>query len=234
MLDHHGDDLPTTVRDAVLARTSGLDPAAWDLLNLLTCSPGVIPDHLLAELGVTLPASRAWPRPVLSAGAHAGWRSATTCAGWPSAASSRRVPNRDLHRRLIDAYESTSTALGRLVRIDHPPVQPRFGARRDDAADRHPAQSRVGMPRRVGFCGSDLPRPTRAGAGSVTPRSASRRSGITPGEHVSRFSTIPRGGVEIRGARQHGVAHRGRQIGFGSATFGCVPASRTRRRRCLL
>ncbi len=59
MLDHHGDDLPTTVRDAVLARTSGLDPAAWDLLNLLTCSPGVIPDHLLAELGVTLPASRA-------------------------------------------------------------------------------------------------------------------------------------------------------------------------------
>src|SRR5689334_22592742 len=48
MLDHHGDDLPTTVRDAVLARTADLAPAAWDLLNLLTCSPGAIPDHLLA------------------------------------------------------------------------------------------------------------------------------------------------------------------------------------------
>ena len=43
----------------MLARTTGLDPAAWDLLNLLTCSPGAIPDHLLADLGVTLPALRA-------------------------------------------------------------------------------------------------------------------------------------------------------------------------------
>ncbi|MGY4651895.1 AAA family ATPase [Mycobacterium sp. URHB0021] len=51
MLDHDGDNLPTTVRDAVLARASGLDSAAWDLLNLLTCSPGAIPDHLLVDLG---------------------------------------------------------------------------------------------------------------------------------------------------------------------------------------
>ena len=52
-------DLPTTVRDAVLARTSDLDAAAWDALNLLTCSPGAVPDRLLTDLGVTLPALRA-------------------------------------------------------------------------------------------------------------------------------------------------------------------------------
>ncbi|MET0899901.1 MAG: AAA family ATPase [Mycobacterium sp.] len=62
MLDHphtrDGTDLPTTVRDAILARTADLDVAAWDLLNLLTCAPGSIPDHLLTDLGVTLPALR--------------------------------------------------------------------------------------------------------------------------------------------------------------------------------
>lgn len=58
MLDHHGTDLPTTVRDAILARTAGLDAQAWDLLNLLTCAPGAIADHLMAGLGVTMPALR--------------------------------------------------------------------------------------------------------------------------------------------------------------------------------
>ncbi|WP_239476796.1 helix-turn-helix transcriptional regulator [Nocardia arizonensis] len=59
MLDHRTDDLPTTVRDAILARTAGLDTAAWDLLHLLTCAPGAIADHLLTDLGITLPALRA-------------------------------------------------------------------------------------------------------------------------------------------------------------------------------
>jgi DNA-binding CsgD family transcriptional regulator len=54
MLDHPEGDLPTTVRDAVLGRTIGLDEAAWDVLNLLSCSPEAIPDYLLADLGVTL------------------------------------------------------------------------------------------------------------------------------------------------------------------------------------
>lgn len=60
MLDHDQDnELPTTVRDAILARTADLDVTAWDLLNLLTCAPGSIPDHLLTDLGVGLPALRA-------------------------------------------------------------------------------------------------------------------------------------------------------------------------------
>jgi DNA-binding CsgD family transcriptional regulator/tetratricopeptide (TPR) repeat protein len=59
MLDHPGDELPSSVRDAILARTVGLDVAEWDLLHLLVCAPEAIPDHLLAHLGVTLPALRA-------------------------------------------------------------------------------------------------------------------------------------------------------------------------------
>jgi DNA-binding CsgD family transcriptional regulator/tetratricopeptide (TPR) repeat protein len=59
MLDHGGAELPTTVRDAILARTANLDAEAWDLLNLLTCAPGAISDDLLTDLGVTLPALRA-------------------------------------------------------------------------------------------------------------------------------------------------------------------------------
>jgi DNA-binding CsgD family transcriptional regulator len=54
MLDHSGGDLPTTVRDAVLGRTVGLDESEWDVLNLLSCSPEAIPDYLLADLGVAL------------------------------------------------------------------------------------------------------------------------------------------------------------------------------------
>ena len=94
----------------MLARTSGLDSAAWDLLNLLTCSPGAIPDHLLADLGVTLPASRALtdaglirrgPRGV--AFRHDLCRLAVRSVIPPGA-----EPR--LHRRLLDAYEAASHA----------------------------------------------------------------------------------------------------------------------------
>ncbi len=107
MLDHHGDDLPTTVRDAVLARTSGLDPAAWDLLNLLTCSPGVIPDYLLADLGVTLPASRALVEAGLIRRSSRGvaFRHDLCRLAIRSVIPPGAEPR--LHRRLIDAYEAT-------------------------------------------------------------------------------------------------------------------------------
>jgi DNA-binding CsgD family transcriptional regulator/tetratricopeptide (TPR) repeat protein/GTPase SAR1 family protein len=108
MLDHHGDDLPTTVRDAVLARTSELDPAAWDLLNLLTCSPGAIPDHLLADLGVTLPASRALVDAGLIRRSSRGvaFRHDLCRLAIRSVIPPGAEPR--LHQRLTDAYESTN------------------------------------------------------------------------------------------------------------------------------
>ena len=101
-------DLPTTVRDAVLARTTGLDPAAWDLLNLLTCSPGAIPDHLLTALGVTLPASRALADAGLIRRSSRGvaFRHDLCRLAIRSVIPPGAEPR--LHRRLIDAYEATS------------------------------------------------------------------------------------------------------------------------------
>ena len=64
MLDHDGDELPASVRDAVLARTTDLDAEAWEVLHLLACAPEAIADHLLARLGIGLPAAAgARPRP---------------------------------------------------------------------------------------------------------------------------------------------------------------------------
>jgi|KBSSwiStaDraftv2_1062776.scaffolds.fasta_scaffold00837_18 DNA-binding CsgD family transcriptional regulator/GTPase SAR1 family protein/tetratricopeptide (TPR) repeat protein len=105
---YHGQALPSTVRDAILAHTAELDVAAWDLLNLLTCAPGAIPDHLLAGLGVTLPALRSLdaanlirrtPRGV--AFRHDLCRLAVASVIPPGAESG-------LHRRLLDAHDAAS------------------------------------------------------------------------------------------------------------------------------
>ena len=110
MLDHHGDDLPTTVRDAVLERTAGLDSAAWDLLNLLTCSPGAIPDYLLADLGVTLPASRALADAGLIRRSSRGvsFRHDLCRLAIHSVIPPGAEPR--LHQRLLDAYEAAAHA----------------------------------------------------------------------------------------------------------------------------
>jgi DNA-binding winged helix-turn-helix (wHTH) protein/DNA-binding CsgD family transcriptional regulator len=54
-----GDGLPTSVRDAVLARTADLPPAAQDVLALLACAPEAVPDVALPALNVDLPTLRA-------------------------------------------------------------------------------------------------------------------------------------------------------------------------------
>lgn len=105
MLDHTGSDLPTTVRDAILARTADLDAAAWDLLHLLACAPGAIPDRLLGDLGVGLPALRTLHEAKLIRRSSRGvafrhdlCRLAVSGVLPPGAEP-------ELHRRFIDAYE---------------------------------------------------------------------------------------------------------------------------------
>ncbi|NMN97245.1 LuxR family transcriptional regulator [Nocardiaceae bacterium YC2-7] len=108
MLDHRTGELPTTVRDAILARTAGLDSASWDLLNLLTCAPGAIADHLLADLGVTMSALRALDDAKLIrrndrgvAFRHDLCRLAITSVIPPGAEP-------ELHRRFINAHHASS------------------------------------------------------------------------------------------------------------------------------
>ena len=108
MLDHAGDELPTTVRDAVLARTVGLDAAAWDLLYLLACAPESIPDYLLTDLGVTIPALRTLGEAKLIRRSDRGvvfrhdlCRLAVASVIPPGAEA-------QLHRRMIEAYEAES------------------------------------------------------------------------------------------------------------------------------
>ncbi|MET9328295.1 AAA family ATPase [Tsukamurella sp. NPDC003166] len=58
MIEHQGQTLPATVRDAVLARTVGLPAACWEVMNLLACAPGPLSDAVLGPLGVSTEALR--------------------------------------------------------------------------------------------------------------------------------------------------------------------------------
>ena len=89
-----GDDLPASVRDAILARTDRPRRRGLGLLHLLACSPEAIPDHLLARLGIGSRRCARSTRPGSSAAARAASRSATTSAAWRSPAPSRPAARR--------------------------------------------------------------------------------------------------------------------------------------------
>lgn len=106
MAAHDGADLPASVRDAVLSRTTQLDDGAWDLLHLLACSPEAIPDRLLAELRVGLPTLRAVEHAGLTRRSARGLtfrhdlcRMAIASVMPPGAAIS-------IHRQVIEALEA--------------------------------------------------------------------------------------------------------------------------------
>jgi DNA-binding CsgD family transcriptional regulator/tetratricopeptide (TPR) repeat protein len=110
MLDHTDGDIPRTVRDAILARTTGLAADAWDLLHLLACAPEAIPDHLLAHLGVGLPALRAAD---LAGLIRRGPRGVTFRHDLCRMAIAGTLPpggGVSFHRRMLDALESSPHA----------------------------------------------------------------------------------------------------------------------------
>jgi DNA-binding CsgD family transcriptional regulator/GTPase SAR1 family protein len=108
MLDQTGDELPTTVRDAILARTIGLDVAAWDLLYLMACAPESIPDYLLAHLGVTVPALRTLDDVKLIRRTDRGITFRHDLCRLAVASVIPPGAEAELHRRMIDAYEAAS------------------------------------------------------------------------------------------------------------------------------
>jgi DNA-binding CsgD family transcriptional regulator len=110
LLDHDGDDLPATVRDAVLARTVGLSDDAWDLLQLLVCAPEAIPDQLLPTLGIGFrPLRELHELGLISRGR----RGVAFRHDLSRLAVATTVPpgiEPMLHRRLLDALEGFPTA----------------------------------------------------------------------------------------------------------------------------
>jgi DNA-binding CsgD family transcriptional regulator len=66
--------LPPTARDAVLARTAGLSPAAHDVLALMACAPKAIPHGVVPALGVDISTLRSLALTGLIDGGQRGLR----------------------------------------------------------------------------------------------------------------------------------------------------------------
>ncbi len=105
MLDHEGDELPGTVRDAILARTAGLDEEAHGVLDLLTCAPESIPDRLLPTLGVGVPPLRALAEAGLVTRGPRGVAFRHDLCRTALAGSIPPGGEAALHRRMLDALE---------------------------------------------------------------------------------------------------------------------------------
>ena len=108
MLDHDGGELPRTVRDAILARTTGLDADAWDLLHLLACAPEAIPDQLLAAARHR--PARAARRSTTPGSSGAGPRGVAFRHDLCRMAIAGTLPPGGevaLHRRMLDALEAS-------------------------------------------------------------------------------------------------------------------------------
>jgi DNA-binding CsgD family transcriptional regulator len=108
MLDHEGDELPTSVRDAILARTTHLDDRAWDVLHLLACAPEAIADHLLGDLGVGIAALRAVDLAGLIARGARGVAFRHDLCRLAVASTIPPGGEATLHRRMLTALEGVS------------------------------------------------------------------------------------------------------------------------------
>ena len=110
MLDHDGDDLPPTVRDAILARTVNLEDAARDLLDLLVCAPEAIPDRLLPQLGIGVSALRSLHQAGLIRRSQRGVAFRHDLCRMAIAGSLPPGGEAALHRRMLDALEAGASA----------------------------------------------------------------------------------------------------------------------------
>jgi DNA-binding CsgD family transcriptional regulator/tetratricopeptide (TPR) repeat protein len=110
VLANDGEELPGTVRDAVLARTMGLDEDARDLLELLACAPQALPNRVLSALGVGMPSLRALDATGLI---ERGRRGVAFRHELSRRAVESSIPpggEAALHARMLDALESVGGA----------------------------------------------------------------------------------------------------------------------------
>ena len=106
VVSQDGDVLPVSVRDAVLARTHGLDAAARDLADLLACAPGAVPDTLLPALGVGIGPLRTLDGAGLIARDRRGITYRHDICRLAVAGAIPPGGEIDLHRRMLEALET--------------------------------------------------------------------------------------------------------------------------------
>ena len=106
IVGYDGDELPATVRDAVLARAAGLDTAARDLADLIACAPGAIPEALLPALGVGIASLRTLDAAGLIARDRRGVTYRHDISRLAIAGALPPGGEVSLHRRILEAFET--------------------------------------------------------------------------------------------------------------------------------
>lgn len=101
--------LPASVRDAVLASTTGLDDADLLTLQLVACAPDALADRLLPALGVDVPSVRRLEATGLLLRERRGIAFRHELARLAVAESIRPGEQRLLAERLLDAHEAVGS-----------------------------------------------------------------------------------------------------------------------------
>jgi hypothetical protein len=115
--------LPASVRDAVLARTAGVAPEDFEVLQLAATAPDRLDDRLLPALGVDLPTLWRLDETGLLLRSRGGRSSATSWPGWPSKARCRLAAPRDCtHGCSTHSNESSRRTWPRSPTMRSPPT----------------------------------------------------------------------------------------------------------------
>lgn len=103
---HPEEALPRTIRDAVIASTSGLDASDIDVLQLIAAAPDALDDRLLPGLGVDVPTLRRLEATGLIVRTRRGVAFRHELARRAIAAGTPPAVEPRLHERILDAFEA--------------------------------------------------------------------------------------------------------------------------------
>ena len=102
---HPDEELPRTVRDAVIASTFGLGAADIEVLQLIGAAPDALDDRLLPALGIDVPTLRRLESTSLLVRTRRGIAFRHELARLAIAGSTPVATERRLHELLLDAFE---------------------------------------------------------------------------------------------------------------------------------
>ncbi|SDH21851.1 Predicted ATPase [Leifsonia sp. 98AMF] len=103
---HPDERMPRTVRDAVLASTSGLAPEDVEVLQLIAAAPDALDDRLLPSLGIDVPTLRRLESSGLLVRTRRGIAFRHELARLAIVDGTAEAVRRLLHQRLLEAFEA--------------------------------------------------------------------------------------------------------------------------------